>query len=162
MEDRQIAALIDEARKLRLSRRSILRRGAALGLSSAAVGGVLSATGRASAAPAFAIRQSRSMNFLSATYFVPAGQEFYTKVAKDWGSQNGVEVTTDYVAWPDLQPRIAAAVEGGSGADVIEMWDTWPYLYYEHMVPVEDLAKKVSDNYGGFYEWVTKTAAVDG
>ena len=35
--------------------------------------------------------------------------------------------------------RIAAAVEGGSGADIIEMWDIWPYLYSENMVPVDDL-----------------------
>jgi multiple sugar transport system substrate-binding protein len=73
-----------------------------------------------------------------------------------------VTITTDYIGWPDLQPRIAAAVEGGSGPDIIEMWDIWPYLYQEKMVPVQDLAQKVSDQYGGFYEWVTKTASVDG
>ena len=83
-------------------------------------------------------------------------------MAQDWGSQNGVNVTTDYIGWPDLQPRIAAAVEGGSGADIIEMWDTWPYLYYENLVPIDDLAAKSSEDYGGFYEWVMKTAWVDG
>jgi multiple sugar transport system substrate-binding protein len=83
-------------------------------------------------------------------------------MAQDWGSQNGVTVTTDYIGWPDLQPRIAAAVEGGSGADVIEMWDTWPYLYFENMVPVEEQAMAVSEEYGGFYDWVVKTASVDG
>jgi multiple sugar transport system substrate-binding protein len=61
-----------------------------------------------------------------------------------------------------LQPRIAAAVEGGSGADIIEMWDIWPYLYQEHMVPVDDLAQAVSEEYGGFYDWVVDTASVDG
>ena len=163
MSDPRIDSLVDEAMRLRLSRRSIMRRGAALGLSTAAVSGVLLTTGRASAAPrAAAFIQERQLNTLHATYFVPAGQEFFTQVAQDWGSQNGVAVTTDYIAWPDLQPRIAAAVEGGSGADVIEMWDTWPYLYSENMVPVEDLAQAVSEEYGGFYDWVVKTASVDG
>ena len=163
MSDPRIDSLVDEAMRLRLSRRSIMRRGAALGLSTAAVSGVLSTTGRASAAPrAAAFIQERQLNTLHATYFVPAGQEFFTQTAQDWGSQNGVAVTTDYIAWPDLQPRIAAAVEGGSGADVIEMWDTWPYLYSENMVPVEDLAQAVSEEYGGFYDWVVKTASVDG
>ena len=163
MSDPRIDSLVDEAMRLRLSRRSIMRRGAALGLSTAAVSGVLSTTGRASAAPrAAALIQERQLNTLQATYFVPEGQEFFTQVAQDWGSQNGVAVTTDYIAWPDLQPRIAAAVEGGSGADVIEMWDTWPYLYSENMVPVEDLARAVSEEYGGFYDWVVKTASVDG
>jgi multiple sugar transport system substrate-binding protein len=163
VSDPRIDSLVDEAMRLRLSRRSIMRRGAALGLSTAAVSGVLLTTGRASAAPrAAAFIQERQLNTLHATYFVPAGQEFFTQVAQDWGSQNGVAVTTDYIAWPDLQPRIAAAVEGGSGADVIEMWDTWPYLYSENMVPVEDLAQAVSEEYGGFYDWVVKTASVDG
>jgi multiple sugar transport system substrate-binding protein len=163
VSDPRIDSLVDEAMRLRLSRRSIMRRGAALGLSTAAVSGVLSTTGRASAAPrAAAFIQERQLNTLQATYFVPEGQEFFTQTAQDWGSQNGVAVTTDYIAWPDLQPRIAAAVEGGSGADVIEMWDTWPYLYSENMVPVEDLAQAVSEEYGGFYDWVVKTASVDG
>jgi multiple sugar transport system substrate-binding protein len=163
VSDPRVDSLVDEAMRLRLSRRSIMRRGAAIGLSTAAVSGVLLSTGRASAAPrAAAFIQERQLNTLQATYFVPEGQEFFTQVAQEWGSQNGVAVTTDYIAWPDLQPRIAAAVEGGSGADVIEMWDTWPYLYSENMVPVEDLAQAVSEEYGGFYDWVVNTASVDG
>src|SRR4051812_21445637 len=129
MSDPRVDTLVDEALRLRLSRRSIMRRGAALGLSTAAISTILTSTGRVSAAPrAATFLQERQLNTLQATYFVPAGQEFFTKVAQDWGSQNGVTVTTDYIGWPDLQPRIAAAVEGGSGADVIEMWDIWPYL----------------------------------
>jgi multiple sugar transport system substrate-binding protein len=163
VSDPRIDTLLNEALRLRLSRRSIMRRGAALGLSTAAVSSVLSTTGRASAAPrAAAFIQERQLNTLQATYFVPAGQDFFTQAAQDWGSQNGVTVTTDYIAWPDLQPRIAAAVEGGSGADLIEMWDSWPFLYYENMVPVEDLANAVGEEYGGFYEWVVNTASVDG
>ena len=146
MSDPRIQTLTDEAMRMRLSRRSIMRRGAALGLSTAAVAGVLSATGRVSAAPrAATFIQERTLNTLQATYFVPAGQDFFTQAAQDWGSQNGVTVTADYIGWPDLQPRIAAAVEGGSGPDVIEMWDTWPYLYYENMVPMEEQAQAVSE-----------------
>src|SRR5215207_9906041 len=149
--------------RLRLSRRSIMRRGAALGLSTAAVANVLSTTGRVSAAPrAAAFLQDRQLNILQASYFVPEGQEFFTQKAEEWGEQNGVAVTTDYIAWPDLQPRIAAAVEGGSGADIIEMWDIWPYLYQQNMVPVDELAEAVSEEYGGFYDWVVDTASVDG
>jgi multiple sugar transport system substrate-binding protein len=140
-----------------------MRRGAALGLSTAAVAGVLSSTGRVSAAPrAAALLQDRQLNILQASYFVPEGQDFFNQAAEEWGSQNGVAITADYLAWPDLQPRIAAAVEGGSGADIIEMWDIWPYLYSENMVPVDDLAQAVSEEYGGFYDWVVDTASVDG
>jgi multiple sugar transport system substrate-binding protein len=163
MTDPRVDTLLDEARRLRLSRRSIMRRGTALGLSVAGVGGVLSSTGKAAPARrALAFIQERTLNTLQATYFVPAGQDYFTKIATDWGEQNNVTITTDYIGWVDLQPRIAAAVEGGAGADVIEMWDTWPYLYYENMVPMEEQAQAVSEEYGGFYEWVTNTASVDG
>ncbi len=163
MTDSRANQLIDEAMKLRLSRRSVMRRASALGISAGALSGVLAATGHASATPKAAVFiQERTMNTLAATYFVPAGQTFFTQVAEDWAGQNNVTITTDYIGWPDLQPRIAAAVEGGSGPDIIEMWDIWPYLYQEKMVPVQDLAEKVSEQYGGFYEWVTKTASVDG
>ncbi len=163
MSDPRVNSLIDEALRLRLSRRSIMRRGAALGLSTAAVSGVLASTGKVSAAPrAAAFIQERQLNILQASYFVPEGEEFYNNAAQEWGSQNGVAVTCDYIGWNDLQPRIAAAVEGGSGADIIEMWDVWPYLYQENMVQVDELAAEVSDQYGGFYDWVTDTASVDG
>jgi len=149
--------------RLRLSRRSIIRRGAALGLSTAAVASVLTSAGRVSAAPrAAALLQDRQLNILQASYFVPEGQDFFNQMAEEWGSQNGVAITPDYIAWPDLQPRIAAAVEGGSGADIIEMWEIWPYLYSENMVRVDDLAQTVSEEYGGFYDWVVDTASVDG
>jgi multiple sugar transport system substrate-binding protein len=163
MSDPRIDSLIDEAMRLRLSRRSIIRRGAALGLSTAAVASVLTSAGRVSAAPrAAALLQDRQLNILQASYFVPEGQDFFNQMAEEWGSQNGVAITPDYIAWPDLQPRIAAAVEGGSGADIIEMWEIWPYLYSENMVRVDDLAQTVSEEYGGFYDWVVDTASVDG
>jgi multiple sugar transport system substrate-binding protein len=163
MSDPRIDSLVDEAMRLRLSRRSIMRRGAALGLSTAAVASVLTSAGRVSAAPrAAALLQDRQLNILQASYFVPEGQDFFNQMAEEWGSQNGVAITPDYIAWPDLQPRIAAAVEGGSGADIIEMWEIWPYLYSENMVRVDDLAQTVSEEYGGFYDWVVDTASVDG
>lgn len=163
MSDERTHRLIDEAIRLRLSRRGIVKRAAALGLSATAANLVLTTAGKAAApnqAPAFL--QTRTLNVLASSYFVPAGQAFYDKQIKEWGGQNGVTMTADYVNWPDLQPKIAAAVEGGSGPDIIEMWDTWPYLYHEKMVPVDDLAEQVGKTYGGFYDWVVKTASVDG
>lgn len=165
MTDDRISQFVTEAKRMRYSRRGIAKRAAALGLGSSAIAAALTATGRTvgakpNRAPAFL--QERSLTILGSTYFVPAGEELYRAQAAEWGEQAGVNVTVDLVNWPDLQPRIAAAVEGGSGADIIEMWDTWPYLYYENMVPSDDLANTVSERYGGFFDWVVNTASVDG
>ncbi|MER3485676.1 MAG: hypothetical protein C4345_06650, partial [Chloroflexota bacterium] len=53
--------------------------------------------------------QGTKLTILAATYFVPAAQDFFSQQAKQWGEQNGVEMTLDFVNWPDLQPKIGAA-----------------------------------------------------
>ena len=163
MNDEQVGRLIDEATKLRYSRRGVLKRASALGLSAAATTSVLSARGLAASprqAPAFL--QERAITILAGTYFVPSAQDFFDSQVQEWGTQAGVTVTTDYINWPDIQARIAAAVEGGDGPDVVEMRETWPYLYNQSMVPMDDVANAVSEGVGGFYPWVTNTVQVDG
>jgi peptide/nickel transport system substrate-binding protein len=50
MSDPRVDSLLDEALRLRLTRRGIMRRGAALGLSTAAIAGILSSAARTAAA----------------------------------------------------------------------------------------------------------------
>jgi multiple sugar transport system substrate-binding protein len=156
--------LVAEATSIRYSRRTILKRASAMGLSAAAVSSVLGATGHTAAAsnqaPAFL--QGGSLNMLISTAFVPAAQTFFEQQANQFGTENGVSVTVDFINWPDLQPRITSAVQAGSGPDIVELWDTIPYLFSENLVPLPELATKVSEQQGGYFDWVTKTAAVDG
>lgn len=164
MSDERAQRLIAEAKTLRYSRRTVLKRAAALGLSAPAIAGVLGATGHAAAAQSGtpAVNLGGSLNILQGTYFVPAAQDFFTKQAKDWGKQNGVDVTTDYINWPDLQPRTTSAVQAGSGPDIVEMWPGIPYLFADKLVDMTDLAEKWGQANGGYYDWVTKTASVNG
>ena len=153
MSDERVNQLIQEAARLRYSRRGIIKRAAAIGLSAPALGAVLSASGHAAAAPARrapAFLQGGLLTILAGSYFVPAAQEFFDQQVRDWGTQNGVEVSTDYINWPDIQARIAAAVEGGSGPDIVELRSPWPYLYYENLVPVDDIANQVGEALGGY------------
>lgn len=163
-EDRS-ATLIAEAKAMRYSRRTVMKRASAMGLSAAALGTVLSATGHAaSAAPnrAPALLQGGSLNMLISTAFVPAAQDYFEEQATTWGEDNSVDVTVDFINWPDLQPRTTAAVQAGAGPDIVEMWDAIPYLFSENLVPLPDLAAQAEEVQGGYYEWVTSTAAIDG
>ena len=161
--DDGVQRLIDEATKLRYSRRQMLRRGAALGLSTAGINAALVGSGH-SLAPrrAAAFQETSKLNILAGSYFVPEAQEFFVQQVTDWGTQNNVEVTTDFLNWPDIQARISSAVDSGEGPDIIEMRETWTYLYYNQMLEINDLANTVSEAGGGFYDWVTNTVAVDG
>jgi multiple sugar transport system substrate-binding protein len=156
--------LIAEAKAMKYSRRTVMKRASAMGISAAALGSVLSATGHASAAPnrAPAFLQGGSLNMLISTAFVPAAEPFFQNQAQTWGDENNVSVTVDFINWPDLQPRIVSAVQAGDGPDIVEMWPTIPYLFSENLVDVADLAATIDEQQGGFYEWVTNTAAVDG
>jgi multiple sugar transport system substrate-binding protein len=128
------------------------------------MGTVLGAAGQASAAPnrAPAFLQGGKLNMLISTAFVPAAQTFFEQQAKQFGTDNKVDVTVDFINWPDLQPRTTSAVQAGAGPDIVEMWDTIPYLFSENLVDVSDLAATAEKVQGGYYDWVTKTAAVDG
>lgn len=163
MNENRTQQLIREATAMRLSRRSIIRRASALGLSGAAAATVLGSTGRTvSAKPLPAILQGGSLNILVSTAFVPAAQDFFAEQAKTFGEENGVDVTVDFVNWPDLQPRTTSAVQAGAGPDIVEMWDTIPYLFSESLVDMSDVVESLEEIQGGYYDWVTKTAAVDG
>jgi multiple sugar transport system substrate-binding protein len=161
--DDAVRRLIDEATKLRYSRRQIFKRGAALGVSTAGIHTALGATGHViSPRRAAALQTSGKLSILAGSYFVPEAQDFFVQQVQGWGAENNVEVTADFVNWPDIQAKISAAVESGSGPDIIEMRETWPYLYYQQMIDLNDVATKVAEAGGGFYDWVTNTAAVDG
>jgi multiple sugar transport system substrate-binding protein len=138
--DERIRRLIDEANRLRYSRRQILRSGAALGLSSAGIATVLRTTGTAAAPRPTRYQLSGKLNILAGSYFVPEAQDFFVKQVTDWGSQNGVDVSCDFINWPDIQARISAAVESGAGPDIVEMREAWQYLYYEQMSDLNELA----------------------
>ncbi len=168
MSDKRIDGLIAEAKTLRYSRRQVMRRAVAMGLSVPAVTAALSTSGYAapnqvrkfSQAPAQL--EGTSLNILGASYFVLAGQERFDAQLAEWGEQNGVDVAIDYIAWPDLQARIAASIQAQDGPDIIQLWSPWPYLYQENLVDVNDIASELADAEGGYFDWVTNTAAVEG
>lgn len=99
---------------------------------------------------------------LISTAFVPDAQTFFEEQAMTFGEENNVDVTVDFINWPDLQPRTTSAVQAGAGPDIVEMWDTIPYLFAESLVNVDDLAANLEEHQGGYFEWVVNTAAVDG
>lgn len=163
MSDERTQQLIRDAKAMKLSRRSILRRASALGLSTAAAGSVLSAAGKTAPRNVFpAVLQGSSLNILASTAFVPAAQDYFAEQAQTFGEENGVDVTVDFINWPDLQPRTTSAVQAGAGPDIIEMWDTIPYLFSESLVDMSDIVEGLEEVQGGYFDWVTNTASVDG
>lgn len=145
-------------RAARVSRRTLLKAaGGALGL--AAVGTAPGLLRWGGAAPA--ALKGTSLSMLQATYFVPAGQDLYKRQAEAWGRAYGVNVSADFLNWPDLQPKISAAIQAG-GYDIVELWPGWNYLYADNLVDLTDMAKAYAEKGGGFESFAATDAKVGG
>src|SRR5438094_7436244 len=115
-------------------------------LKTTGVAGILAA-GRA---PAFA--QGTKLHLLRWVDFVPAGDQILRQqLLPEAGKALGVEVQLETINANDLQPRITAAIQSGSGADIIMTLHNWPHLYQNGAVDVTDLAAWQAKEQGGFY-----------
>ena len=102
-----------------------------------------------------------SLSVLEGSYFIKEGGELFKKQLEEWGQQNGVKVTVDFLNWPDLQPKIGAAIQAG-GLDIVELWPGWNHLYKNSLVDVTDIANEVGERGGGWEEYVKGGGPVDG
>ena len=144
-------------KRVTLSRRELLKAGA-VGLGVAAMGGLPEIL-FAAKAPAF--KKGTKLSILQGSYFIAPGQDLYKKQAQEWGKANGVEMSCDFLNWPDLQPKIAASVQAG-GYDIVELWPGWNYLYKNNLVDVHDMAEEFGKRGGGFEKFVLISGKVDG
>ncbi len=142
-----------------ISRREFLKVGvagaAAVGLTTMG-GGSRHVFGQAPAAI-----KGTKLAILQGTYFVPAAQDLYKKQAQEWGQAMGVTVATDFLNWPDLQPKIAAAIQAG-GVDIVELWPIWNHLYQNSLLDLTDMAEEVGKRGGGFETYVLNSCRVKG
>src|ERR1700694_2268104 len=99
-----------------MRRRTFLKTAGAAGLGAAAgIEGILAAR----RAPAFA--QGTKIHLLQWVDFIPEGDVEVRRQVAEYAKQTKVEVTFETINANDLQPRITAAIQSGSGADIIMM-----------------------------------------
>src|SRR5512140_71855 len=145
---------MDKKKMGKLSRRDFLKVGAA-GVGVAALGSMPKTVfGQAPAAI-----KGTKLTILQGTYFIAPGQDLYKKQAAEWGQANDVEMSADFLNWPDLQPKIAAAIQGG-GVDIVELWPSWNHLYKNNLVDMTKEAEEFGKRGGGFEKFVLNSAKV--
>src|SRR5216684_6554303 len=129
-----------------------------------AVGGVVAATGlegifAAGRAPAFA--QPTKLHLLQWVDFIPEGDVELRRQAAEYSRQAKVDVTVETINANDLQARITAAIQSGTGPDIIQLLHNWPHLYQNGLVDVTDLGEWQGKDQGGYYAQ-SEAAAKDG
>src|SRR5437764_6872250 len=82
--------------------------------------------------PAFA--QGTRLHVLQWAHFVPAADTLFDQQAKELGKQSGVEIVTERINQNDIQARVTAAIQSGSGADIVTIANNHPLLYEHSLV----------------------------
>ena len=128
-----------------VSRRTFLAGSVAVGVAATGLEGILAA-GRA---PAYA--QGTRLNIVRWVDFIPACDVELKRQAVDASKALGAEVVFEFINANDLQARITAAMQSGSGPDIIHMLHNWPHLYANGLVDVTDLAEWQVKEQGALY-----------
>jgi multiple sugar transport system substrate-binding protein len=101
-------------------------------------------------APAYA--QGTKLHIVRWNDFIPeADVEMKTRQIPEASKALGADIQLETINANDVQPRITAAIQSGSGADIFHLFYNWPQLYQNSLVDVSDLAQKVAKEQGGFY-----------
>src|SRR5215204_7012721 len=136
----------------KVTRRTVLKTGTAL---AGGMAGIL-ATGRA---PAFA--QGTTVSWIRWNDFVPASDQLLRRELIPEGEKTlGIKINLETVNGNDLQPRITAAIQSGSGPDIIMLFNNHPQIYSESVVDLSDLTSSVGKAEDGYYD-LCKSNTVD-
>src|SRR5438105_7137483 len=139
-----------------LDRRTFIKStGVAAGVA-AGLEGIL-ASGRA---PAFA--QGTKLHWVRWVDFIPESDVELKRQMPEASKALGAEVVFETINANDLQARITAAIQSGSGADIFIMLWNWAQLYGSSLVDVSDLATALARSEGGFYDVWPSSAHVGG
>src|SRR5881628_2973009 len=140
-----------------LSRRRFVKvTGTAAAVATMGIEGILSAR----RAPVYA--QGGKLHIVRWVDFIPEADVELKRQAPEASKALGAEVTFEFINANDLQPRITAAIQSGSGADIIQMLWNWPQLYANALVDVSDVAEPIGKAQGGYYDVFNASAKVGG
>jgi len=134
----------------RIQRRKFLKFSGA-GAIAASAGGGLAAILASGRAPAYA--QGASLHWLRWADFVPASDKLLKeKIAPQCEKDLGIKLNIEMINANDLQARTTAAIQSGTGPDIIMLLGTWPQLYADSVVDVSNVAEEIGKAQGGYYE----------
>src|SRR5262245_44626027 len=131
-------------------------KSAAVTAAATGVHGILAA-GRAPA-----VAQGTKLHIVRWVDFIPEADVELKRQAPEASKALGAEVNFEFINANDLQPRITAAIQSGSGGDIFHMLWNWPQLYAAGLVDVSDVAEPIGRAQGGFYDAFESSAKVGG
>ena len=135
-----------------------LSAASALAAGTGGLAGIL-ASGRA---PAYA--QTQTVHWLRWADFVPASDELLKgEITKECQKDLGIKLTVETINANDIQARITAAIQSGTGPDIFMTLNNWPQLYARELASMSATWPRSSARRGGGYYDICKiVGTVDG
>jgi multiple sugar transport system substrate-binding protein len=131
--------------------RPLARRAFLLASGAAVAGAGLEGILAARRAPAYA--QGTKLHVVRWVDFIPEADKWLKEVGVPAaGKAVGAEIQLETINANDVQPRITAAIQSSSGADIFMLFYNWPHLYQNALVDMSDVANQVAKDQGGFYD----------
>jgi len=109
-------------------------------------------------APAYA--QARKVHYLQWSSFIPAADLEIDRQAAEFKKATGIEITVEKINQNDMPARITAAIESGSGADVVQLNANQPQLFSNGLADHNALLGELAGD--KLYDWARAAAVVDG
>ena len=142
----------------RINRRRLLKLSGAGAL--AARTGSIAAILASGRAPAFA--QGTTLHWVRGSDYVPASDQLLkTKINEQCQKDLGIKFNLEGVDGLTIQARVTAAVQSGTGPDIIQAINNWAQPYADSVVDVSDVAEEIGKAQGGYYE-TSRAIANDG
>ena len=130
------------------------------GATAAVASGGIEAILAARQAPAWA--QGTKLHWVRWVDFIPESDVELKRQMPEASKALGAEIQFETINANDLQARITAAIQSGSGADIFIMQYNWAQLYQNALVDVSDLATELSKAEGGFYDIYPPADVING
>jgi multiple sugar transport system substrate-binding protein len=130
------------------------------GATAAVASGGIEAILAARQAPAWA--QGTKLHWVRWVDFIPESDVELKRQMPEASKALGAEIQLETINANDLQARITAAIQSGSGADIFIMQYNWAQLYHNALVDVTDLATELSKAEGGFYDIYPPADVING
>ncbi len=138
-----------------LSRRQFIKSTAAVGASAAAITGFPY------------VKSARSAGKLKLglwDHWVPGANDVLRQICEQWGADNGVEITIDFITSiaNKLQMTAHAESRAKTGHDVLTL-ETWmPSMFRHRLAPVDDVVADIVAEHGPLASYATYLAQLDG
>ena len=104
-----------------------------------------------------------SLSYLGWASFIPTADAFVKKqIEEGFMKETGATVSVEFVNANDIQPKMAASIQTGSGPDIVHIRDNWAHTYQQGLADVSDVVEEYKRQVGDFYPAIEANTRVEG